>query len=149
MSTLDTFHFSYVYPASYEEQKAKNSLYVKTILFYHQEIRAPLACNELCIVCTLPKIIEQCKWHIVNKPVKGANLFSYTDIYFGTVFFLFFVFLAKNDVANKVEVQICLLAYKSLQNVLQKKKRLLYWDRLFLVISLMKLCFIILRKVTF
>lgn len=54
---LDAFYFSYVHSSSYQEQKAKNSLYVRTILFYHQEIGAPLAYRELHIYI-LPNIIK-------------------------------------------------------------------------------------------
>lgn len=34
--------------------------------------------------------MKQFKWHIVNKPVKEADLLSYTEIYFETAFFLDF-----------------------------------------------------------
>lgn len=49
---LDVFLFSYVHLASYRKQKAKHSLYVKTIWFYYCETGMPLADSELCYLHT-------------------------------------------------------------------------------------------------
>lgn len=49
---LDAFHFSSIHPASYRKQNAKNSLYMKAILIYYQEIGRPLTFSKLCYIHT-------------------------------------------------------------------------------------------------